>query len=85
MFLSVAMSVLAALAMASVIRVVIGPTVWDRLMCFNLITSKICIFVVLYAELTQRSYLLDFAITFVLLGFISVIFIANTVQKRGKI
>ncbi len=85
MFLSVAMSVLAALAMASVVRVVIGPTVWDRLMCFNLITSKICMLVVLYAAMTERSYLLDLAITFVLLGFISVIFIANAIQKRGKI
>lgn len=85
MFLPVALGVLAVLAVVSVIRIIIGPTVWDRLMCFNLLASKASILIVLYAALSERTFLLDFALTFVLLGFISVVFIANFVQKRGKI
>ena len=85
MFLHYAMIILAILALTSVIRIVIGPTVWDRLMCFNLFASKVSILVVLYALHTERPYLLDFAISFVLLGFISVMFIANSIQRKGKI
>lgn len=85
MYLTIALSVLALLAVISVIRIIIGPTVWDRLMSFNLFASKVSILIVLYAAMTERTYLLDFAITFVLLGFISVVFIANFVQRRGKI
>ena len=85
MFLNIAIGILAGLAVVSIIRIIIGPTVWDRLMCFNLFASKVSIIIVLYAALVQESYLLDFAIAFVLLGFISVIFIANFIQKKGKI
>jgi multicomponent Na+:H+ antiporter subunit F len=41
--------------------------------------------IVLFAVVMQKSYLLDIAIVYVLLGFISIIFIANFIQKKGKI
>lgn len=85
MFITISLIILAVMSVISVIRIIIGPTVWDRLMCFNLLTSKASIIFVLYATMSGMTYLLDFAITFVLLGFISGVFIANFVQKREEI
>ncbi len=85
MFINVIFVILTVLTLASIIRIILGPTVWDRLVGYNLFASKVSMLVVLYALIVQKSYLLDLAITFVLLGFIGVIFIANFVQKKGGV
>ncbi|NDL67425.1 monovalent cation/H+ antiporter complex subunit F [Anaerotalea alkaliphila] len=85
MFIEAAMLLLSLLALASAGRIVLGPTLWDRLLGLNLFSSKIIMLIVLYAVATERSYLLDIALVYVLLGFISIIFIAEFIQKKGKI
>ncbi|WHH57695.1 monovalent cation/H+ antiporter complex subunit F [Petroclostridium sp. X23] len=85
MFVKIVLTILGVLALASVIRIILGPTIWDRLLALNLFSSKIIMLIVLFAVVMQKSYLLDIAIVYVLLGFISIIFIANFIQKKGKI
>ncbi len=70
------------LGVISSIRIIAGPSVWDRLLAFNLVSSKIIMFITLYAWLTQKSYLLDMAIVYALLGFMGIIMIAGIVQKK---
>lgn len=82
-YIQIILVTLAFLAVISSIRIVLGPCVWDRLLAFNLISSKIIMFITLFALLTGKSYLLDIAIVYSLLGFMGIIMIAKIVQK-GK-
>jgi len=72
------------------IRVIRGPTVWDRLLGMNLITTKVIVVIIVFASLFDIAFLLDFAIVYSLMGFISTIFIALFLsekklgRKRGK-
>ena len=66
------------------IRVIIGPTLWDRLMGFSLISSKIVLLIVVYASISGTSYFLDFAIVYALLGFICITFITIFLRSRTK-
>ncbi|MCL2226186.1 MAG: monovalent cation/H+ antiporter complex subunit F [Oscillospiraceae bacterium] len=64
------------------IRVAVGPSVWDRLLGVNLISSKIIIIIILYSSLNDLPFLLDFAIFYALSGFIGTIFIALFFSDR---
>jgi multicomponent Na+:H+ antiporter subunit F len=83
--MNLAIGILIALTSMSLIRVIIGPTIWDRLLGINLITSKIIMFLVVLALVLDKTYILDFAIIYALLGFIGIMFIAINVQRKGKI
>ena len=75
--------VLTLLTVLSAIRILIGPTFWDRLLGLNLVTTKLIMLIVLIASLRKVSYLLDIALVYALLGFIGVIFLSITVQRKG--
>ena len=77
--------ILVAASLLSAARAVLGPSVWDRLLGFNLFSSKVIIIIVLLAMVWEKNYLLDVALTFALLGFIGIIFIAGYIQKKGRI
>ncbi|MCL2564365.1 MAG: monovalent cation/H+ antiporter complex subunit F [Defluviitaleaceae bacterium] len=72
------------------IRVLKGPTIWDRLLGMNLISTKIIVVIIVFASLYETTFLLDFAIVYALMGFVSTIFIALFLserklgRKRGK-
>jgi len=77
--------ILAAAAVLMTVRILIGPSVWDRLIGFNLLSSKLITIIVLCAILFEKNFLLDIALTYALLGFVSILFIARFVRDRGKI
>ncbi|MCL2378897.1 MAG: monovalent cation/H+ antiporter complex subunit F [Defluviitaleaceae bacterium] len=64
------------------IRVIIGPSVWDRLLGMNLILSKTILIIILYASIFETTFLLDFAIIYALSGFIGTIFLALFLSRR---
>jgi multicomponent Na+:H+ antiporter subunit F len=61
-----------------------GPSVWDRLLSLNLVSTKIFLIVILYASHTEMSFLLDIAIVCALLGFLSIVFISLFFSRRIK-
>ena len=65
-----------------IVRIVRGPSVWDRLLGLNLISTKVVIIIIIYASINDTAYLLDFAIAYVLLGFIGIIFTARFLLGR---
>lgn len=67
------------------VKVIQGPTIWDRILAFNLVSALIILAILLYAAYTGRSYLIDIAIVYSLLGFIGIVFISRFVQGKGKI
>ena len=66
------------------IRIIKGPSIWDRLLGMNLISTKIVIIIAVFASQSGTAYILDFAIIYSLFGFIGVIFMALFLLERGK-
>jgi multicomponent Na+:H+ antiporter subunit F len=85
MFVNIVLSLLALLALICVHIILTGPTIWDRLLGLNLFSSKLIMIIVIFAYSIGKSYYLDIALVYVLLGFISIIFIANFVKGKGRI
>lgn len=63
----------------------IGPTIWDRLLSFNLISTKIVILIVAFALFTENTYMLDIALCFTLFSCISTVLIARFIKERGNL
>ena len=76
--------ILIILASISAMRIIIGPTMWDRLMALNLVSAKLILLIVLLASKLKNSMFLDIAIVYALLGFIGVTFMSIFIQKRGR-
>lgn len=77
--------ILGMLMVFSILRLILGPSVWDRILGLNLISLKITILIVLLALLSDLSYLLDIALAYALLNIIGLIFMSRFIQKKGKI
>ena len=69
MFAAAILAVLAALTLA-VIRALVGPTAFDRLLAVNLIGTFAIMLLALYGFLTERPEFLDLGITYALLNMI---------------
>ncbi len=80
-----AATIITVLVLIMALRIFLGPTVWDRLLGFNLLLSKILMLIVLFSIIFEKSYLLDIAITYALIGFVSTLFIARFLKDGGKI
>jgi len=78
-------SFLLVLSILSIVIIIKGPTIWDRLLGLNLFSAKIILLILLFSILFDLPYLLDIAIVYTLLGFIGIIFISRFVKGKGKI
>ncbi len=72
-------------AIGSLVRVIIGPTVWDRMLGLGLTASKVTLGVILTAFLFEKSYILDLALLFSILGFLVTVLLARYVERRGSL
>lgn len=78
------MSILVILSLLSAIRVIIGPSLWDRLLGLNLVTSKLVMLIILIAFVEQQTFILDLALVYALLSFMGIIFFSIYVQRKGR-
>jgi multicomponent Na+:H+ antiporter subunit F len=83
--IAVILAVLTALTVASAWIILRGPTAWDRLQGLSVFSSKVTLLIVLYALIARQSYILDIALVFSLLGFISLMLIARFIDRRGQV
>ena len=61
---------LTLMILVTILRLFIGPTIWDRLLCLNVITSKVLAAIVLLSWLLKLNYLLDIALIYAVLVFL---------------
>ena len=66
------------------VRVVIGPSIWDRLLGLNLIATKTIVVIIVFASISDVAFLMDFAIVYALFGFIGTIFVALFLSERQR-
>ena len=84
-FLETALFVIAIYIALVLVRVILGPTIWDRLLGLNTISAKIIMSIVIFSIITEQPYLLDVALVYALLGFIGTVLIARFIEKKGDI
>ena len=77
------LAIMLGLLVPYLIRVIAGPSVWDRLLGMNLILSKTILIIILFASLNNATFLLDFAIIYALSGFIGTIFTVLFLSQRS--
>jgi len=66
------------------IRLLRGPSIWDRLLGMNIVATKIVVIIIVYASIYETAFLLDFAIIYALSGFIGTIYIALFFADRKR-
>ncbi len=83
--MQIIMLILSFFLIFSVLRIIMGPSVWDRLLGLNLLSIKITALIVLFALYNDQNYLLDIGLAYTLLSIIGLIFISRFIQRKGKI
>ncbi len=63
------------------IRAVIGPTIYDRILATNAIGTKTILFVTLLGYISGRTEFIDMAIVYALITFITTIAILKFAEK----
>jgi len=77
---------LVASSVISLVRVVIGPTVADRMIGLNLVASQILALLVLVSVALERSIYLDVALVYDIFGFIGILLMTRYFSgKKGEI
>ncbi|TVQ27856.1 MAG: pH regulation protein F [Spirochaetaceae bacterium] len=84
-FYSAALLLIGVSTIGSLIRVVIGPTIWDRLLGIGLSASKITLGVIIIGLSISESYIFDLALLFSVLGFLVTVLLARFVERRGVV
>lgn len=64
------------------LRMLLGPTIWDRLLAFNVLSTKVILIIVVLSILLEDMDILDISFTYALLGFIGTILIGRFIEGR---
>jgi multicomponent Na+:H+ antiporter subunit F len=69
---------------ASFIRMLKGPTLWDRILMLNLISAKVVLFIAVYAIYLKNVILLDIAISYGIIGFLTMTLLSKFIMTGGR-
>jgi len=64
-------------------RVVVGPTLPDRVVGFNTITTKIVVVIAVLSVLLREFYLLDLAIVLLMVNGVGNLILSKHLEKEG--
>lgn len=70
--------------LVSFIKMIIGPTIWDRILMVNLISAKVVIFVAVYAIYVDSILILDIAISYGITGFLTITLLSKYIMTGGR-
>lgn len=68
----------------SLIRMVMGPSIWERLLALNLISAKTILLLAVYGVYKDNILMLDIAFSYGVIGFLTLIFISGLVVRGGR-
>lgn len=81
MFIAAAAAILVTMALA-IIRALLGPTVYDRILAVNALGTKTVLIISVFGFLTERPDFLDIALVYALINFIGTIAILKFFEYR---
>jgi multicomponent Na+:H+ antiporter subunit F len=67
------------------LRTIMGPSIWDRLLSFNVISCKVILVIVCLSLIYEDAEYLDIALTYALLAFCSTVLIARFIEWRDRL
>lgn len=74
-----------SIAMTAVlIRLIRGKTVWDKLLSLNLFAVQTAMLIITYAVYIDAPLVMDIAITYSIVGFLSLILLTRFIVMGGK-
>ena len=83
--LAVSLIGLTVLTAGTLVRVLIGPTVWDRLLGIGLTATKITLAAVVLALYFEEGYFVDVALILAIIGFLAKLLIARYIERSGDL
>ena len=72
MYTAAAFAIMITMGLA-ITRVLLGPTVYDRIMAVNMFGTKTVLIIAVIAFITDRHDLLDIAVVYALINFIGIV------------
>jgi len=83
-FLVLTMFITILAILISFVKMIIGPTIWDRILMVNLISAKVVIFVAVYAIYVDSILILDIAISYGITGFLTITLLSKYIMTGGR-
>jgi len=83
-FLLFTLLILVIAIIASFVRLLKGPTLWDRILMLNLISAKVVLFITVYALYLKNLILLDIAISYGIIGFLTMTLLSKFIMTGGR-
>ena len=62
-------------------RAFMGPTVYDRILAINMVGTKTVLLIAVFAVLSERTDMIDIALTYALINFIGVVAVLRFVEQ----
>ena len=84
LFLVITLFMMILAILASFIRLIIGPTIWDRILMVNLISAKVVMFIAVYAIYVDSILILDIAISYGIIGFLTITLLSKYIMTGGR-
>jgi len=81
MFLNWMINILLIVSVLSGLIVLFGKNKWERFLGYAIVSAKVNMLVVLWALITGKTFYLDIALVFIMLGYIGIIVLAKYMAK----
>jgi len=78
------MIILVIAMLITVVRMAIGPTLWDRLLALNLISAKTILLLAVYGVYKDDLMLLDISISYGIIGFLTITLLSRFILRGGR-
>ena len=75
---------LVAAMMLTFLKLVISKTVWDRILMLNVLSAKVILFLATLSFYLEQAFLLDIAITYGIIGFLTMTLLSKFIMTGGK-
>lgn len=82
MYTIAAIAILITMGLA-LTRALLGPTVFDRILAINMFGTKTVLLIGVFAFLSNRHDILDIALIYALINFISVVAVLKLVEQKN--
>lgn len=76
--------ILTLLSFASLYRAIVGPTLADRVVAINMVSTKVSIIIILVALFLDEKNYVDVALIYAMVSFITTVSVAKYLE-RGKL
>ena len=83
-FILITLFILVVAMILSFIRLIYSKTLWDKILMLNLISAKVVLFIALFAIYTDRLILLDIAISYGIIGFLTMTLLSKFIMAGGR-